>query len=187
MGARAVRVGDRFGFWEAASAAFRVPSASPHRSGSWKYYVSCRCMACGKVTRDVQYDTLTSGRSTGCGCRRDHHQLIGRPLKHGMSDTPEHRAWAGMRSRCRNPKDASWPRYGGRGLRVCKRWEVFENFLADVGPRPPGHYLGRKDLGLGYTPTNAAWRARPSAADNLQQRMKNKGKTWTAKKKRASS
>lgn len=65
-----------------------------------------------------------------------------------------------MRSRCRNPNDARYPRYGGRGLTVCDRWDnSFEAFMRDVGlPPSDEHQLHRIDRGRGYHPDNCEWR-----------------------------
>jgi hypothetical protein len=78
---------------------------------------------------------------------------------HGLSRTPEHRIWLGMRRRCKNKNQVNYARYGGRGVTVCKGWdESFEAFLADVGPRPsPQHSLERKKNELGYQPGNVCW------------------------------
>jgi hypothetical protein len=65
-----------------------------------------------------------------------------------------------MKTRCSNPKQKLWHCYGGRGVRVCKRWARFENFLADMGPRPDGTTLGRVlDMG-NYTVGNTFWMTR---------------------------
>lgn len=68
-------------------------------------------------------------------------------------ETPEYRAWRIMRSRCRDPRRAHH-----FGLKVAKRWDVFENFLADMGRKPsPRHTLDRKDGTKGYSPSNCRW------------------------------
>ncbi len=80
---------------------------------------------------------------------------------HGQSRSREYAVFMAIHQRCSNPMDRSWNTFGAKGLRVCKRWAKFENFLADVGPMPAGHYLGRKESVLGYTPTNASWMPSP--------------------------
>jgi len=63
-----------------------------------------------------------------------------------------------MRKRCENPACKSYPNYGGRGIKVCERWQKFENFLADMGERPSSmHEIDRIDNDLGYQPDNVQW------------------------------
>lgn len=76
----------------------------------------------------------------------------------GRSYTPEWRAWKAMHDRCSNPQHAAYARYGGRGIKVCKRWGSFDNFLADMGPRPSdAHSLDRKNNDGDYKPSNCRW------------------------------
>jgi len=62
-----------------------------------------------------------------------------------------------MRQRCRDPAREDYRLYGGRGIRVCKRWNDFANFLADMGERPEGHQLSRIDHDGDYKPGNVEW------------------------------
>jgi len=73
------------------------------------------------------------------------------------SSTPTYRTWVQMRSRCRNPNEPAYPDYGGRGIKVHEKWEIFDNFYKDMGERPKGASLDRVDNDGHYAPGNCRW------------------------------
>ena len=78
--------------------------------------------------------------------------------KHGLVGTREYRAWSDMLTRCRNSKFIKWKDYGGRGIKVCQRWQdSFLAFLEDVGKCPEKHSLDREDSNKDYEPGNCKW------------------------------
>lgn len=128
----------------------------------------CKC-ACGKFTVSVGAD-MRHGKKLSCGCLRGEkssQRAMARNTTHGKTHTPEYRIWQSMLKRCRNKNDPSYPRYGGRGIAVCKRWLSFTSFLADMGPRPSrGHSLDRTNGALNYTPDNCRWATRFEQQNN---------------------
>jgi hypothetical protein len=150
------RVGQRFGLLRVIGRA-----ANYERRVMWL----CVC-DCGNYHR-TQAEALLSRRTASCGCLRRRitaQRLPGR--RHGMRYTPEWKAWASMRERCRNPKHPAYKDYGGRGITICSRWSQFENFIADMGLRPVGLTLERVNNGGNYEPGNCKWATRLEQARN---------------------
>jgi hypothetical protein len=111
-----------------------------------------------------------SGRAPGPG--RGNWNVAHGAARRGKR-LPEYGVWAKMRSRCEKPTDRSYVNYGGRGLAVCERWQKFENFYADMGPRPSkDHTLERVDNYKGYTPDNCVWATRDVQAKNRRPRKR---------------
>jgi hypothetical protein len=87
--------------------------------------------------------------------------------KHGGRKTRLYRIWLAMRNRCNNTRSPDYLYYGGRGIRVCMRWNSFPNFAADMSPDPGiGWTLERKDNDRGYEPSNCIWATRQQQARN---------------------
>ncbi|MFB0845749.1 AP2 domain-containing protein [Paenibacillus oleatilyticus] len=128
-------------------------------------YWWCFC-ECGEV-KQFRGTHLTSGRSTSCGC-----YSVDRAIKHRMSGTPEYRAYYNMIKRCEYINDHRYMDYGGRGIRVCPEWrESFEQFLADMGPRPTrNHSIDRIDVNGHYEPKNCRWAVKETQEHNKRPR-----------------
>lgn len=136
----------------------------PPEGGRTYWY--CKC-SCGKTTA-TRADSLLDGRSQSCGClqregvaqwARKHGHCVG--INEGKHVSREYTTYYSMLWRCYEPKQKYYKNYGGRGIKVCARWrKSFQNFLSDMGPRPPGMTLHRKDNDGNYTPKNCCWATR---------------------------
>lgn len=135
-----------------------------------RHYALCRC-SCG-AEKAVRIDHLRTGMVNSCGhisrdkARERIGKVIAAATKHGLHKSPAYSTWHGMHQRCYNPNHKAYHRYGGRGIKVCRRWHKFENFYADMGEPPPRHELDRKNNDGPYSPKNCQWATRIQQQNN---------------------
>jgi hypothetical protein len=137
----------------------------------------CRC-SCGKEAVRARGE-LKRGEARSCGCLRvETTKARGEAnRKHGAAgdhaESPEYRSWVEMRRRCSNPNFIGYAHYGGRGITVCRRWDDFAAFLADMGTKPsPAHSIDRINPDGHYEPGNCRWTTPKEQANNRRPRQK---------------
>ena len=140
--------GVRFGKWVA------LAQAKPSLAGKTQWTCVCDC----GTQRVVRRNLLVSRTSQSCGCSRK---------RHGMTGSRIWKVWEGMIERFDRKKSISYKYYGGRGIGVCSRWRLFENFFEDMGQAPSGKSLDRLDNSKGYSKDNCRW---ATARDQMRNR-----------------
>lgn len=127
-------------------------------------YWCCKCL-CGEYTT-TNTSHLRSGHTSSCGCLQKQKQSA-RAARHRMHGSPEYWCWANMLQRCTNDNSPMYSDYGGRGIGVCKSWHTFEQFYADMGPRPSKyHSIDRKDNDGPYCKDNCRWATQKQQNNN---------------------
>ncbi len=82
-----------------------------------------------------------------------------------------YKSWEAMKSRCQNVRSPYYNDYGLRGITVCESWQSFDNFLADMGLRPPNRTIGRIDNDLGYYKANCSWQTNEEQRRNTRRNV----------------
>ncbi|WP_155418730.1 hypothetical protein [Pseudomonas fluorescens] len=128
-------------------------TARTGNSSKW----TCLC-DCG-VRIDVITPSLRNGNTSSCGCIR--REMLSKrnsdSAPHKVKKNPLYKTWSSMRARCENPNDIEYANYGGRGIQVCDRWADFLSFIEDMGDRPAGMTLDRRDVNGNYEKDNCRW------------------------------
>lgn len=154
--------GKDFGFLHVL---YEEPERRVVKSGT-KLYWKAQCV-CGSI-KAYETSKLRSGWTRSCGCKKGEMCVSSRGnLKPKEKHPAEYLAWKTMRQRCNNPNKEHYDRYGGRGIKICERWDDFWKFLEDVGPRPSKtHSLHRVDNDGNYEPGNVMWATKEVQANN---------------------
>jgi hypothetical protein len=157
--------GQRFGRLTAVHQTAKS-SKKPRQNPRWLF----RC-DCGNETETTK-TAVVNGHTQSCGClyRETRKERLTHGHTQGRIWSPEYVAWTGMHDRCTREKRDSYKHYGGRGIIVCERWNTFENFLADMGPKPsPRHEIDRfPDNDGNYEPDNCRCATRIQQTNNTR-------------------
>lgn len=152
-------LGARFGKWT-------VLECSGRRFDSYQFLCKCDC----GTTKKLHGPALRRGDTTQCTkCANIKKARNNRT--HGRSKTRLYKVWSSMKSRCQDPNSNAYKWYGARGIQVCERWQLFENFIEDMGIPNPGLTIDRIDNDGNYEPGNCRW---VSHAENMRNRRNSK-------------
>jgi hypothetical protein len=143
----------------------------PFKKHGSAVYWKCECDCGGTI--EARGTHLREGNIISCGC-------YSAARTHGWSKTRTYKSWKEMRRRCLNEKSDRYPYYGRIGVKICKRWDRFENFLEDLGERPANTSLDRIDSNGNYEPSNCRW-ASPEIQNNNKKNSTPKEKVDSVK------
>lgn len=146
-----IKAGDKFNYLTA------IKFHSKNTAGKQFWFFRCSC----GIRKIVCVNNVKNGTTKSCGCLQ---RKIA--TKHGMANTKTYNNWHGMKTRCYNKNEKNYKYWGGRGIKVCKRWMKFENFLEDMGECPKGKSLDRKNNDKGYCKENCRWATPKQQANN---------------------
>lgn len=148
----------------------RAPKLQSSPAVRWN--VKCDC----GIEKVVNSQKLRLGETRSCGClKRD---TMSRVMKayhttHGGSYTKLYNIWHSMRKRCLCKTDKNFSGYGGRGIKICARWEDFSKFRDDMGFPPKGMLLDRINNDGNYEPSNCRWTDAKTSSNNRRSRYRN--------------
>lgn len=140
------------------------------------------CESSGQIRKGVEY--FKKGYCDKHYQRLRTHgdpQIILRVQKTGKTKHPLYKTWLGIKNRTSNPNTEVYPRYGGRGIKMCERWQGlygFDNFLEDMGERPENHSLDRIDNDGDYSKENCRWATDYQQCANQRSNNETVGVGW---------